>query len=118
MAGGSPGSDAMSDLFAFDNTINLGQLIVGATTVAGGVWALIKMLTDVRMVKESQAHIGTRLDGFDTELKKQTEILITLAETRAGVTALKEELQRVREDVVRVRDEMSRDRAPRSLVTT
>lgn len=59
-------------MIQFDTTVNLGQLVTFLGFVIGGLGVVFALRYDVR-------NLGTRLVSVEEELKKMTDVMVTLA---------------------------------------
>ena len=64
--------------FSFDNSINVVQILTIIGLFLGGLRLIAKVVAQASIVKSDVKQIGLRLDRMDEELKRQTDILISL----------------------------------------
>ena len=80
------------DMFTFDPSVNLGQIVEVVIITFAGIGAVGRMITSNNAVKTDVGTINARLDKVDTELAKQTMILISLGEQGARLNNLEAQL--------------------------
>lgn len=73
--------------------IDLGNLITILTVLVSVVSAVYSLLARLNLVVNSVSTISARMDDMETELKKQTDILIELAQTRERMNGLERRIE-------------------------
>lgn len=71
-----------------DGTITVGDLITAASIAVGGIGVAYTMVFKLAALEDGQKKTDGRIDGLETELKKQTEILVQLAEQRGRIASV------------------------------
>jgi hypothetical protein len=72
--------------------IDLGNLLTMLTVLGSVMTAVYSLLSKLNLVVNSVNSIGDRMDDMEVELKKQTDILIELAQTRERMNALEKRI--------------------------
>lgn len=75
----------------FDH-IDLGNLLTMLTVLGSVLAAVFQLLAKINGVATGVASINNRIDDVEQELKKQTDILIELAQTRERMNALEKRI--------------------------
>lgn len=91
-------------MIAFDQTINLGQVLEVAGIIGGGILVFIRMGEKVRTLSKDVGDIDKRLDRVDEELKKQTEILVSLGAQDARLTNVETQLALINKRIILTKD--------------
>ena len=87
-------------MFTFDGTVNLGQIIEIVSVACVALGGVVKMLGASGRVREDVIAVHKRLDGVDTKLEKQTEILVGLGEQGARLTNLESQMTLLHEQLL------------------
>jgi len=89
----------MANGLIFDPTVNVGQIFEAAAVIAGGLLALTRMIGSVhhvgeavKRVEEKYAVHSGRLDRIESEMEKQTEILVSLGQQAARLANLEAQM--------------------------
>lgn len=72
--------------------IDLGNLLTMLTVLGSVMTAVYSLLSKLNLVVVSVGGISERMDDMEVELKKQTDILIELAQTRERMNALEKRI--------------------------
>ena len=72
--------------------VDLGNLLTMLTVLGSVMTAVYSLLSKLNLVVVSVNDIGERMDEMEVELKKQTDILIELAQTRERMNALEKRI--------------------------
>lgn len=72
--------------------VDLGNLLTMLTVLGSVIAGVYSMLQKLNLVAVSVKGIGERMDDMEVELKKQTDILIELAQTRERMNALEKRI--------------------------
>jgi Na+-transporting methylmalonyl-CoA/oxaloacetate decarboxylase gamma subunit len=72
--------------------VDLGNLLTMLTVLGSVMTAVYSLLSKLNLVVSSVSSIGERMDDMEIELKKQTDILIELAQTRERMNALEKRI--------------------------
>ena len=76
---------------SFDH-IDLGNLLTMLTVLGSVIAAVYQLLSKINGVAAGVTSINDRIDDVEVELKKQTDILIELAQTRERMNALEKRI--------------------------
>jgi hypothetical protein len=72
--------------------IDLGNLLTMLTVLGSVLAAVFQLLSKINGVAAGVSSINERIDDVEVELKKQTDILIELAQTRERMNALEKRI--------------------------
>ena len=72
--------------------VDLGNLLTMLTIIGTVVTGVYSLLQKLNIVANNVTSIGARMDDMEVELKKQTDILIELAQTRERMNALEKRI--------------------------
>ena len=72
--------------------VDLGNLLTMLTIIGTVVTGVYSILQKLNIVANNVTSIGARMDHMEVELKKQTDILIELAQTRERMNALEKRI--------------------------
>jgi hypothetical protein len=96
-----------AEMFTFDGTINLGQIaeiVVLGLAMLGYALRMVgsnfKVRTDIAETRKEMKAVSERLAGVDTELKKQTDILVRLGAQDARLTNLEKQIGLLNERIL------------------
>ena len=82
--------------------VDLGNLLTMGTVIATVIAAVFRLLGKIDTVSHGVENINKRIGEMETELKKQTDILIELAQTRERMNALEKRIDDLSSRVGRV----------------
>ncbi|QOG20476.1 hypothetical protein [Bradyrhizobium sp. SEMIA] len=88
---------------AIDYTITIGNIIEILSIVGGGVLVLMTLKTDVSALKSGARGLKADIAAMQAELKKLSDVLISLADIRGEIKVLDTRLTGAEQDIRELR---------------
>ncbi|UPT93880.1 hypothetical protein J4G48_0031715 [Bradyrhizobium barranii subsp. apii] len=84
---------------AIDFTITIGNIIEIVSIIGGGVLVLITLRADVGALKTGAKALKDDIDAMQAELKKLSDVLISLADIRGEIRVLDSRITGAEQDI-------------------
>ncbi|MGX0963143.1 hypothetical protein AB7M63_003592 [Bradyrhizobium japonicum] len=88
---------------AIDFTITIGNIIEIVSIIGGGVLVLITLRADVGALKTGAKALSDDIDAMQAELKKLSDVLISLADIRGEIRVLDSRITGAEQDIRELR---------------